>query len=328
MPLAQNAALTGSNFSVSPLLRLPPHPPLLRRMALDCLAGCEKIEIREKANLFEAVTAALGCEIEMANKYEVFKDGCSIRSFPSVEQSDCCKRQQKQCCGDCAPWDVDILYTEGGGADKAFTMNRGFTWTCCCFNRPTVEIKDVASDEVIGSLVDPFACFDLTFKMRDAAGEDVVKANGGCCQWGLCCPLPCGPCAEVNFPLSDPKSGNNVGLIQKKVPGCCKFCFASDVDNYKIDFKDVADPKHKALVMAMAIFIDFRYFNDNKSDDAAPAAAAEGDCGLRPGNTEQSAATSRLVVQSQAVVLSTIVASTQLVLQMFFFVGVRVTRPI
>eukprot|EP00421_Protoceratium_reticulatum_P073145 CAMPEP_0168407218 /NCGR_PEP_ID=MMETSP0228-20121227/26049_1 /TAXON_ID=133427 /ORGANISM="Protoceratium reticulatum, Strain CCCM 535 (=CCMP 1889)" /LENGTH=64 /DNA_ID=CAMNT_0008420881 /DNA_START=6 /DNA_END=197 /DNA_ORIENTATION=- len=63
---------------------------------------------------------------------------------------------------------------------KAFNMKRDFTCTCCCFNRPVVEMTDVASGQKIGSIQDPWACCDLTFSVRDPSDTTVLKANGGC----------------------------------------------------------------------------------------------------------------------------------------------------
>lgn len=201
----------------------------------------------------------------MANKYKIMSGGREI--FFAVEKTDCLTRQVKQCLPDCAPWNLDIMYTEGGYNQPAFTMKRDWTCTCCCFNRPVVVMQDATTGRPIGSITDPFACCDLTFAIRDPEDNVMIKANGGCCQWGLCCPLPCGPCAEVEFPLEDANSGNQIGRLKKKVPGCLHWLLAPDVDHFDVDLGAVADPNWKALVMGLAIFMDFRYFNENPNDD-------------------------------------------------------------
>jgi len=223
------------------------------------------VDVQEKANIVEAITAIIGQEIEMANKYKISSSGKEI--FYAVEETDCLTRQAKQCAPDCAPWKVGILYTEGGQSMKAFEMKRDCTCTCLCFNRPVVVMTDATTGQKIGSIKDPFACCDLNFNLRGPDDESVLKANGGCCQWGLCLPLPCGPCAEVNFPVSDTSSGDEVGHLKKKVPGCCKFFFAPDVDNFEVDFGGVQHPHYKALLIGLAIFMDFRYFSNNINDD-------------------------------------------------------------
>lgn len=240
-------------------MALPPH--------LAALQQAERIEVKEKVNVIEAVTAIIGQEVEMANRYKVFRNGGDDEIFYAVETTNCLTRQLKQCFPDCAPWNVDILYTEGGNSTKAFKLQRDWTCTCCCFNRPVVEMVDVTTNEKVGSIQDPFACCDLTFNIRGPSDDTALKANGGCCQWGLCCPLPCGPCSVVNFPITDAKTGSDVGHLEKKVPGCLKFLFSPDTDNYKVDFGGVSNPQYKALLMGLSIFVDFRYFNDNRNDD-------------------------------------------------------------
>eukprot|EP00811_Abedinium_folium_P003739 NODE_13439_length_1165_cov_13.684971.p1 GENE.NODE_13439_length_1165_cov_13.684971~~NODE_13439_length_1165_cov_13.684971.p1 ORF type:complete len:280 (+),score=54.08 NODE_13439_length_1165_cov_13.684971:34-840(+) len=234
---------------------------------ISCLSSMNKVEIKEKVNAIEALTAMLGQEIEMANRYKVFTDGGSEELFYIVEQTDCMMRQVKQCCPDCAPWKVSMFYTRNGANQLVYNITRDATCTFCCFNRPVINVTDVTTGEKIGSARDPWAFCDLTFTIRDPQNEPVLNVNGGCCQPGLWCPLPCGPCAEVNFPITDAKSSAKVGHIQKRVPGCCKFLIADDVDNYNVDFGEVEHPQYKAMVIAMAIFIDFRFFSNNSADN-------------------------------------------------------------
>lgn len=238
---------------------VPPH--------IQCLNSLEGVEVKEKASLIEALTAIIGAEIEMANKYKIFAPGGEEELFYAVEETSCIMRQVKSCCPDCAPWKLNMLYTRGGAQEVVYKMNRDATCTCCCFNRPVINVNDAHTQNKIGSIRDPCACCDLTFQVRDPNDDPVLKVRGGCCQWGLCCPLPCGPCAEVNFDIQDYKTGADVGHLKKKVPGCCKWLVAPDVDNYKIQFGGVQNPEYKVLMIALAIFIDFRYFNDNSNDD-------------------------------------------------------------
>jgi len=245
-------------------------PQITMTPALECLQRLSAVEVQEKASLIEAATALLGQEVEMANRYKVMagegKDQSEV--LYAVEETDFCTRQAKQCCPDCAPWSVKVLHTEGGNNSVAFLLSRGFSCTCCCFNRPEVEITDAVSQERIGSIRDPWACCDMTFSVRDAVNSDIIWARGGCCQPGLMCPLPCGPCKWVTFDMEDTHSGKKIGQLSKHVPSCLKFLLACDVDNYKLEFGDVSDPRTKALLVALTIFIDFRYFSDNNADDS------------------------------------------------------------
>eukprot|EP00428_Durinskia_dybowskii_P030516 CAMPEP_0170243710 /NCGR_PEP_ID=MMETSP0116_2-20130129/21631_1 /TAXON_ID=400756 /ORGANISM="Durinskia baltica, Strain CSIRO CS-38" /LENGTH=246 /DNA_ID=CAMNT_0010494565 /DNA_START=85 /DNA_END=825 /DNA_ORIENTATION=- len=241
--------------------------PTQQNMAFSILDGVSCIKIKEKVNMIEAASAILGQEIEMANKYKVVDKESGQQLFYAVEQTDCCMRQMKQCFGDCAPWKLDIL-AGGDSMAPAVRMERAFTCTCCCFNRPVVQILEATSGATMASIIDPWTCCDYTFTVRDASGADIVMANGGCCQWGLCCPLPCGPCSKVTFDLRD-ADGSSIGELKKKVPGILKYFLAPDVDNYTVEFakQENWSSEKKMMMIALSIFMDFRLFNDNKNDD-------------------------------------------------------------
>lgn len=182
-------------------------------------------------------------------------------------------RQLNQCFGDCAPWNLDILYTGQGTAKSAFHLERPWTCTCCCFNRPVVNVLDAVTGATVGSISDPFTCCSTAFTVRDARGRRVLSADGGCCQPGLWCPCPLGPCARVDLGVTDAESGARVGHVRKRLPGCCMWLLAPDVDNYEIDFGAVRSPAYKTLLMALAIFMDFRYFNNSSRDEQSRGAA-------------------------------------------------------
>jgi len=236
--------------------------------AMECLQNVKRVEVKEKANVLEAATAVIGLEIEMANRYEIFSIGEGEQTeqiFYAIEETDFCRRQAKSCCPDCAPWHAKILYTQGGKSELAFTLDRPCTCTCCCFNRPVVDIYQGSSKLKVGAIRDPFACCDLTFSLMDGNDTEVMKAKGGCCQCGLWCPLPCGPCSLVHFDIAKPNDAY-AGKMLKKVPGCCSWLFAGDVDNYKIEMDGVSEPESKLLMIVLAVFTDFRYFNNNPCD--------------------------------------------------------------
>jgi len=251
-------------------------PGQMGMTGMQHIASMPGLEVQEKANMLQEITAMLGAEVEMANKYNIL-DGAGNQLFFAVEETDCCRRQlQNGCCHDCAPYDVNILYTPPGQLQQRFLrMTRNFQCTCCCFNRPTADVLDEGSSPgnqvKIGSFRDPCTCCSLKSQIRDAQDNDVLEVDGGylCCQPGMMCPLPCGPCATVEFDVKDKQSGNVVAKIQKKVPSCLTWCFAPDVDNYKLEFNQVQNPQWKAILLAFTIFMDFRYFNTNKNEKTA-----------------------------------------------------------
>lgn len=237
------------------------------------------VDIQEKANVIEEVTAMLGMEIEFANRYHVL-DRAGNKLFYAVESTDCLKRQmQNSCCRDCVAWDVDVFYTPPQALHQTFVkLSRPCQFSCCCLSRPVAEVVDQTTNQKLGSFRDPCTCCQLNFQIRDAEDRDVLRVNGGfCCfQPGFWCPLPCGPCSEVSFRVEDVENGQQVATISKHVPSILSWCFAPDVDNYKVEFEKVQAPQWKALLISLAIFMDFRYFNTNRNTDAGRKALQSG----------------------------------------------------
>lgn len=240
--------------------------------ALMALNGTTRIEVQEKARMLEVITEDLiGFDAGFKNKYRVLDDrGMDI--LYAVEQTDCFRRMFKAQCADCVSWEVDIFHVSNGRLAPGFKIERPCTFTCCCFNRPFLTVTDERTGRQLGKVKDPFTCCDLIFHITDPYGSEVLTGNGGMCQWGMCCRCPCGPCSEVNFPISDYRSQKSVGHIKKKVPHVLSFLIASHIDNYQVEFGEVQNPDYKALLMSMAIFMDFRYFSKGKS----PAASGGG----------------------------------------------------
>lgn len=237
------------------------------QMAMQQLSESDGLEVKEHVSIFEAATALLGAEVEMANRYSIYGKDKS-RMFYAVEQTDFFRRCMKTyCCNDCMSWDVNVLYTGGDEPEKFLSISRPFTPSCCCFNRPIADVTLDSSGQKIGSIRDPWACCNFTFDLRDAEGETVYKVDGGCCQLGVWCPLPCGPFSRINLDVLESDTGEKVGQITKQIPGWCKWFFAPDVDNYQVDFEGVKGARWRAMLMAFTLFLDFRYFNDNENDN-------------------------------------------------------------
>ncbi|KAF4666224.1 COP9 signalosome complex subunit 4 [Perkinsus olseni] len=224
---------------------------------MQVVAGLKRVQVRELRQMLEAITG-----FEQRNKY-IVKDEAGRELFYAVEESNACERNCYP--PDCAPWDLHIyvLGPKGLQGDLIhwLTVHRPCTCTCLCANRPVAYVTETSTDQLLGTLHDPYACCDLTFKIKDAAGNDVITGVGGCCQWGMCFPLPCGPCHHIGLQLSDSMNNFEVGKIDKywMWGDCCPICF-KEQDNYWITFGEVENPRWKALLLALGIFMDFRYF--------------------------------------------------------------------
>jgi hypothetical protein len=252
----------------------------LRPGPLECLAGVDAIEIKEKVQFLEAFSAWLGHEIEMANKYVITAKGGRDSLFYVAETTGFLGRNMKSCFGDCVPWSADVWYAQALGKERAYELEMLPGCSCCCFCfRPYVEMReadleDGSNGAVVGAIRSDFPLFcGPNFTVLNHEGTEVLTAFAGCCQCGYWCPCPCGPCKTMDFAVTDVESGDLVATLTKKVPGLLSFLFASDVDNYDVDFHAVQSPTNRALLMALTLFIDFRFFNQNASPGMAKKAA-------------------------------------------------------
>jgi len=147
-------------------------------------------------------------------------------------------------------------------------IERPCTCTCLCANRPEAFVTDAQTGEYLGKLRDPFACCDLTFAVQDANGMDILKSRGKCCQWGMICPVPCGPCQLIHFPIHDANTDVEVAHYLKSWEwGDFCECFFKEQDNYWVTFGAVSNPKWKALLLALGVFIDIRYFSKRNQNN-------------------------------------------------------------
>ncbi|CAK0792649.1 unnamed protein product [Prorocentrum cordatum] len=234
--------------------------------AMTTLSGKDEILVKQRMSKLETLFSFW----EAKNKYDIYSGRSRI--FYAEEKTGCCMRQFQNTCPDCAPFEVDVdMVGYISNTSKVFHYKKDCSLVCCCFCRPVVQVFDEHGNK-IGSIRDPMAICptNMTFDVRDHQDNHLLHAESGVCQWGLCCPFPVGPCKSVDFPLKD-GDGNIVGMMQKRMKGLFKMCFCSwcfeDVENYKIEFKKVEDARTKALIMALAIFTDFRYFSNTGDDD-------------------------------------------------------------
>jgi hypothetical protein len=239
---------------------MPPQQPMMMPVAHGAYMGdgysilnsLDQIKIKQKFEVLEALTG-----FETQNEYNIL-DKNGVKLFKAKEESDCLQRQCLP--GDCRAFEYYITHHVGPLAGQPFLhIVREFQCTMCCANRPVLNVYDAVTKECLGSIRDPWALCDMTFDIMDAAGQEIIKVDGSCCQLGLFCQCPCGPCENVEFDIKDTKSGELVGGVDKTFTLANLVSFA-DNDNYKVTFGKVKNPKYKAMLLALAIFIDMRYF--------------------------------------------------------------------
>mmetsp|Transcript_40533 Transcript_40533/g.93175 ORF Transcript_40533/g.93175 Transcript_40533/m.93175 type:complete len:275 (+) Transcript_40533:57-881(+) len=230
--------------------------------AYSILAGLPKMQLRQQRQWIEALTG-----FERNNRYVMRgPDGQDL--FFLKENSSCVERN---CCsGDCKAWRMDLFLIgprglEGGEDSMTPFMHleRPCTLTCFCLNRPEVEISELPSGRVVGYVSNPFSCCTLSFTLHDQNKNPLLQSNTPLCRWGLCCGCPCEglPCHELELPVTDISTGQDVALVHK-------FWMWGDIcqclgewDKYWAEFGEINNPDYKILVLALTIFIQMRFFD-------------------------------------------------------------------
>jgi hypothetical protein len=119
----------------------------------------------------------------------------------------------------------------------------------------------------IGSVVEPYTCFDPLFHIMDASDNVKWKIHTDCCQCGVFCRGCCGKLSTVVFPIysgdkktEDFKVENSSGRIKKKCGGFHELF--TDANYFTIKFPVNATPEEKFLLIATTLMIDYRYYED------------------------------------------------------------------
>jgi len=239
--------------------------------AIDKLASLPGIRVKQMRNVTEMVS--LGC-CEKKNKYIFQKlEDADSRVFFAQETTPCWARYI--CCPDCKPWSVDVydlppdakedfLPKDGTPPGKKFmSLDRPWTWTFLCFNRPEVVVVEEPSKRKLATLRDPFACCNLTYQMMDAEGQEQLVSNTSCLQLGFCCTCPG---CEIIFPINEKATNSSVARIVKtwKCGDICPCC-SKEMDDHAVEFGGVQSSSYKLSLMSMAIFLQLRLF-DSRND--------------------------------------------------------------
>lgn len=230
--------------------------------ALHCLHVAEAIHVQQRIAKGEVLSCTC---LNPGHRYDVFQGGKKM-FYAEETTKGCCARQWQICCPDAAPLDVSIDFVGSGVSEQAFRMTKACTpCTFLCINRPVTQVTD-GEGNLLGSIRDPCACCRMcvTFDLLDERGETLLQVESGCFQWGFCCPAPCGPSKMVEFPVQD-LEGKEAGLLEKRMGGssglpCCS-SRAVVGESYQVKFAEPTDARSKALLMALAIFTDYRYFS-------------------------------------------------------------------
>jgi hypothetical protein len=250
-----------------------------RMLGLDKLMAIRGVFIKSKFRGLEALT---GCE--QTHRHFVYALGADGKAkkghkvFKCKEASDCLMRQ---CCSPhCRAFNMDVTHKDYQDStfdgEPFLKFERPFQCTFLCLARPemTVSLTEQGQSAVLGKIVNPFQCCDLTVHIKDAQDNLRYKIVGSCCQCGVLCEGPCCQGAEFDILTA---TGEKIGAL-KRVRASILQNMVETVANFSVEFPPQSTGPDRALFIAAAIMLDFTYFE--KSTKGAAQTAAE----LETGN--------------------------------------------
>lgn len=259
----------------------PPGPPMTQPLGgLAALSNLSSVWVHQEAQYLE------GCGCEFENEYTVYgvkEDGGELKRdktkllFECKERSSCC---QRYCCSSSMRgFDMDVKFNtaildpykqSGTNLAPFLHLKREYRCTCCCCNRPCIEttLIEGGKNETIGYVTDCWSLCNYVYDIRGVADQDTAYViEGSCCQCGLCCKCPCGPCKKVDFGVFDSKGKTQLGNISKVWTGLAR-TLLTDADSYVVTFPADMTPNYKVLLIVSAILIDYSHFEESPADEA------------------------------------------------------------
>eukprot|EP00930_Biecheleria_cincta_P057856 TRINITY_DN4372_c1_g1_i2.p1 TRINITY_DN4372_c1_g1~~TRINITY_DN4372_c1_g1_i2.p1 ORF type:complete len:374 (+),score=60.68 TRINITY_DN4372_c1_g1_i2:54-1124(+) len=235
----------------------------------DILNQLDGVRLKQQAQMVQVL---LGWD--MPNKYFISDARGGRDLFVAAEKGDgvmgAIGRQVFE--GGSRPFNLDIALIQDSPPGHPplqpvpfVRLERPWKCTCCCLARPHMRIIDSRTHELIGTTVEPFSCCHFRLNLQEPQNHsNVLGIDHHCCDCSiLCWGCPCG-CQETNFEIKDAASGAVVGHIHREFNTAQAIGMvtgvAADSDQFRVDFKDVHNPKWKAALIAKAIFLDYCYF--------------------------------------------------------------------
>ena len=220
--------------------------------------------IKQKFDMTEVVT---GCDTK--NRYYVYgrspegkKQGKKI--FKCKETSGWCERNCLP--GNCRSIDMKVK-NRLNNEETCLILRKACQCTYLCLNRPVMEVilTEGGREVYLGKVVDPFDCLTIRFQIFDDENKLCYTVKTPACQMPLMCNCPCESCQTVLFTThvgSDAENQDPCSTHTKKSKGCMKAALGN-AQNFDVPFPAEATWKHKALLLAVTLFIDYRMFEDN-----------------------------------------------------------------
>lgn len=230
------------------------------------------VQVKQKFEIMEALS---GCEFP--NVYHVYKRDPKSgkkkgdKEFKFKEKSDCWDRMWT---GACKPFRMKV-YNKQKVEDTEQCLRCSkpcqCEFMCCCRQEMKVYYMEKDQEKDLGKVRDPWDCMNYNFEVIDDAGNKDYNIIGSCCQIYFWCNCPCKSCNTVKFFIK--QSGTTVGEVTKKGRDCLSnMVKGDDADIFDVDFPKGSNWRQRALLMCLAVFLDYVMFEDTsdqgKKDNA------------------------------------------------------------
>lgn len=228
--------------------------PLNCPPGLEYLTLIDQLIIKQKVEVLEAITGALGIGFETKNKYKI-KNSLGQNVYKAKEDTDCCTRNF---CGTARPFDMTIV---DNNDTEVIHLNRPLRCQSCFYPCCLQEIE-VSSPpgNVIGIVKQNWSIIKPSFSVCDDGGNEMLRIMGPWCTFSIC--------GDVEFKIMTPDESTEVGKISKQWSGLLKEAF-TDSDNFGISFPMDLDVRAKATLLGACFLIDYMFFEmkGNKDED-------------------------------------------------------------
>lgn len=135
----------------------------------------DQLLVKQKVELLEAFTG-----FETNNKFTI-KNSLGQKVYWAVEENDCCTRN---CCGPSRPFEMKIMDTF---KNTVISLNRPLAcsscWFPCCLQ--TMEVS-APPGSLCGTVEQEWSLCSPAFRIKNAAGEVVLRIEGPFCTFSLC----------------------------------------------------------------------------------------------------------------------------------------------
>ena len=263
----------------------------------DLLTSLDGVFVQQSFSLSQAVDVCLGAKssssmsqptaprsqaggCDYRNRFGVFeklvkksekKKGADSKKFKNLlldseETTSCAQRSLVP--GQCRRFRLSIR-NEYNQQRECLILNKEMQWTCCCIDRPVLNVYYVENPyekRRIGSISANLDFRHFSFDVRDSSNRIKYYIQAPCCQPGLHCCWSAGKCSEVNFQIFEKKGSSRVvGVIERvNELGCAQtkgLCCFFGQDRFKVTFPKRAKFDSGALILSAVFMIDFRLFD-------------------------------------------------------------------